>query len=275
MPKPLLIISDAITSPSGLGRVTRELAIRIHKDLSDVFRLGVAGYGGTYSRKFPFPQYTFAKLENWAIQELPGIWYDFAGEEKGIVFFIWNASWLTWAADPDTLQDGDLKTVLKSGAFKKWIYAPVDSVSPNDRLHQSEKMILSKFDRVLAYTKWGAAVIDRTFHSPVSVHPEFPVTDFLPHGTDGSIFFPRDRGEARRTFVERIVKRGAGRISDDVVFLGVCATNTPRKDWGLAFETCGELLNLGVNVGLWAHTDRFQKVGAWDLLNLADEFGMR
>ena len=270
--RPLFLVSDSITSPTGLGRITRELAIRIHEDLSDVYRLGVAGFGGTYSRKFPFPQYPFKDA---TISELPAIWNDFAGDERGVVLFIWNASWLPWMADPDTLPECDLKKFLKSNPFEKWIYVPIDSHGPNDRLHESEKKILGGFDRVLAYTKWGGGVIDRTFHHPASVHPEAPVTDFLPHGTDRSIFFPRDRGEARRTFLDRVVKKAMGRLSDDFVLIGVCATNTPRKDWGLAFQVCGELLKRKVNVGVWAHTDRFGRPGNWDLPGLAEAFGLK
>ena len=56
------------------------------------------------------------------------------------------------------------------------------------------------------------------------------------------------------------------------MLIGVVATNTPRKDWYLAFEVCAELVRRGVNVGLWVHTDHMRK--NWDIPALAHEFGM-
>jgi hypothetical protein len=92
---PFLVISDAVTSPTGLGRIGRELCIRIHQDLSDVFRLGTLGYGGNTSRVFPWQQYVLSNPDNWKIPELPRTWLDFAGKQPGIILFILNASWLS------------------------------------------------------------------------------------------------------------------------------------------------------------------------------------
>jgi glycosyltransferase involved in cell wall biosynthesis/SAM-dependent methyltransferase len=185
--------------------------------------------------------------------------------------FSWNAAWTNWFADPSSLPDGELKSFVQSGQFKKWLYTPVDSECPNGRLTEAERRIFLGYDRVLAYTKWGAEVIDRTMESdPLWVGPK---TAYLPLGTDGKIFYPRSRKEARRVFASRIAHKGKGVIADDVTWIGIVATNTPRKDWALGFEVCAELLRRGVNVGLWAHTDQFRK--NWDLISLAESFGMR
>ena len=123
---------------------------------------------------------------------------------------------------------------------------------------------------MLAYTKWGAEVIDRTMESdPLWIGPK---TSYLPLGTDEKIFYPRSRKEARRLVVNRLAHKN-GIVSDDITLIGIVATNTPRKDWALGFEICAELLRRGVNVGLWAHTDQFRK--NWDLISLAESFGMR
>ena len=268
---PLLIISDGICSPTGLGRISRELAIRIHENLSDVFRLGTLGYGANTSRQFPWQQYVISTLQNWSIPELPSVYNDFCGDQKGILLHIWNASWEWWMADPDKLPDGDLKGFIKAKPFESWLYFPVDSEGPNGRLSELEYQILSSFDRILTYTKWGAEVVDKTFKAYGGFKSP---TEHRPHGCDDKIFFPRDRHEARQSFIERIVRRGGkGVIEDKVTLIGVCATNSARKDWALAFEVCKELLDRGVNVGIWAHTDRFKK--EWDLPALADAFDMR
>ena len=41
-PRPLLILSDAIAGTSGLSRIARDLSVRIHENLGDMYRLGEA-----------------------------------------------------------------------------------------------------------------------------------------------------------------------------------------------------------------------------------------
>ena len=270
MPKPLLLLSDSITGPTGLGRITRELAVRIHERMADVCRVGVCGLGATTSRKFPFAQYPIQTDKNWVINELPQVWNDFAGDERGVILAIWNASWLPWMADPKLLPKGDVKNLLEADRFDKWLYAPVDSDGPNERLPESQGKIMAGFDRLATYTDWAKGVIERTG----AAHGHTFDCAVLPHGTETSIFHPRSRSEARKEhFLGTVVQEDKGHVADDVVLVGVVATNTARKDWPLAFEVCAELLKRGVHVGLWAHTDAFRK--HWDLLTLADEFGMR
>jgi glycosyltransferase involved in cell wall biosynthesis len=198
------------------------------------------------------------------IAELPGVWQDFSQGDQGIIFCILNASWLGWMANPEILPAGELRMFLNSGQFKKWIYAPIDSEGPNGLLAEREGTILSGFDRVLAYTRFGARLIEGALEQPV---------EYLPHGLNTLVFQERNRQEARKEFLPKIMDF-PGIIADEVFLLGAVATNSPRKDWGLCFEVCGELLGRGQNVGLWAHTDLFQKTGAWDLPTLAKAFGM-
>jgi len=77
MPTPLLILSDSPASTSGLGRITRDLALRIHEHMSDVFKVGCLGCGGNpASPALPFPVYEIHDmLRNCPIfgRLLPGI----------------------------------------------------------------------------------------------------------------------------------------------------------------------------------------------------------
>lgn len=275
----MLLVSDPIAGPTGLGRITRELALRIRKIKSNemdstalhypLFDLATAGYGNYTSKEFPIHQYTF-QMSGQTIPDLPTIWFDHAGEREGIIFFVWNASWLPWFANPESLPEGRLKSFLKSGKFKKWIYAPVDAMGPNNRLSEEERQVFAGFDEVLAYTNFGAQLIDATMASDELWSG--PHTKHIPHGTDRNIFFPRDKQEARKNFIQRVTKKNS-MISGDIKLIGVVATNSARKDWPLAFETCAKLLEMGVNVGLWAHMDR--PVGYWNLPALAESFGMK
>jgi glycosyltransferase involved in cell wall biosynthesis len=266
MPTPLLIVSDSVAGPTGLGRISRELASRIHAHLSDVFEVGTCGPGASYSRQFPWPNYP-GSLHNHVIPELASIWEDFAGDQEGILLFIWNASWLGWVADTKSLPNDDIRGLLQGRKVRKWGYFPVDSEGPNGILSEGEIRIMAGFDRVAAYTEWGKSVIDRSS----AAHRRPFRCDAIPHGTESKIFFPADRREARAKFLPFVLE-SKGTISEDVLLIGINATNTPRKDWGLAFAVCGELLNAGVNVGLLAHTDVYQK--HWNLMAMADAFRM-
>ena len=72
-PTPLLILSDAVSSSTGLGRIARDLAVRVHENLGDVYRLGTVGYGAPGSAKFPWPQYCLEGMDSWVCPTLPDI----------------------------------------------------------------------------------------------------------------------------------------------------------------------------------------------------------
>lgn len=218
-------------------------------------------------------QYTIKVGPDYVPHELPRIWDDFAQGEKGIIFTIWNASWLWWLADCEKLPDCPLRDFLRTKPFEGWAYVPVDGHCTGEKLPSSMGEILYHFERVLAYTGYGSRVIGKTLDKYRSTGEVLPEVPHLPHGLDTSVFFPRDRAEGRRTFVQRVLGLDPAELSPQTFLVGVVATNSARKDWYLAFETCAELLKRGVAVGLWAHTDVFKK--NWDLPALAEEFGMK
>lgn len=263
---PVLILSDSPNGSTGLGIVTREIAIRIHRHLSEFCYVGVAGYGDMGENRQPFPVYPFSEMKNWSIPQLPWIWKQFAGDRKGVILTVWNIAWLMWMTHPGALPPGELKDFLMSGRFKLWSYVPVDSVCLNDRLSMHEERILRGIDRVLAYTKFGADAIDRTLGNNLDTTPH------IPHGTDSEIFYPRIRKEARSTLLSRTGKGNRG-VGDDIILVGIFATNTPRKDWSLGIEVCGRMVEKGYNVGLLIHTNRMQ--GEWNLTELCLGFGMQ
>lgn len=264
---PILILGDAPSASTGLGRICRELCIRINEDLSDTFMVGTYGLGGPVSRRFKFQQYTITTLQNWSLPDLPRIWKDFAGDEKGIIFPIWNPSSLVWLADPTKLPAGTLKDFLMSDPFEKWLYAPIDAEGPNGLLPKEVAEVMAGFDRALCYTGWASDLLQKT-NGLVAPH--------LPHGTDTHIFYPRDRKEMRKTFIETVtgVKPPLPcPVHESILLVGICATNTSRKDWNLGFEVCQELRRRGLNVVVWAHTDELKK--HWNLPALAEAYGMK
>lgn len=263
----LLFVSDSPIGKTGLGKITGKLAHNLSANVSDLFDVGVAGYGGTWAKDLPYKLYPFSRIDNYSILDLPKIWNDFAGEEPGIIMMVWNIAWLPWFTYPETLPPGPLRSFLQTTKIKKWAYVPVDSECPNGRLTETERKILYGLDRVLAYTQFGADVIDRTLRRPEGTTPH------LPHGTDRDIFYPRSRTEARLQFLHRLKINATGIVGDDFTVVGIVATNTPRKDWPLGLETCGKLVEKGMNIGVWAHTDSMRK--HWDIPELAIAFGLK
>lgn len=259
-PVPILFVSDAVTAGTGLGRITRDLATRVHKHLPETFRVGCFGYGGDYSRELGFPQYAM-KMTDWHLYNLPEIWKDFAGEEKGILMVIWDASRVLWLSRPENEEDPRLRAFLEKKPFQLWTYSPLDAHGVGGRLTAILQHTLEGFDRVLAYSKWAYDVLEKTITEPKDVD-----LDWRPHGIDTNVFYPRNRINARHMFGERLRARNfKGKmvsIPDDAFLVGIVATNQARKDWGLGLNVIAELQKTK-NVWCWLHTDRLEN--AWSI----------
>lgn len=266
-PIPLLIISDAPSSGSGLGRITKDLALRIAKNMPE-FRVGTLGHCGLSTRSLPFQQYIIEGMSDWVIPTLPDVWADFAGNERGIILTIWDASRLGWFGLPETCQNPVLKNFLQSGIVQRWGYFPMDASGPNGKLSTDLNDIINGFDRILAYSKWAADILDRST-------PEKAPHDFLPHGIDRNIFVQRPRVQARHSFGQRLgFKTEKGNwltVPDDAFAVGIVATNQLRKDYGLAFRTIVEMRKQR-KVFVWIHTDVIEK--HWSTWALVKDYGL-
>lgn len=249
MPRPLLILSDAPSCSSGFGRISRELALRIHADLPE-FRVACAGYGGYGSRSLPFPEYHYTMSQNWIPDQLPEIAEDFSPGERLTILSIWDCSRLPWLSKPEICPNVAVRKWLLDNQPHRWIYTPMDAESPYSMYSE----ILSGFDRVLNYTAFGARVTG------------FP--DHIPHGIDTSVFQPIDRTQSRGELMRWF--RG---LKTDSLLVGIVATNQGRKDWRLAMETLKLLLDRGHDVRAWAHVDG--PVGWWDIPRLIEAYGLK
>ena len=236
MPKPLLLISDAIDAPSGLARITRELAERIHLNLGDVIRLGTAGYGGT-GGETRWKDYHLNSIENWMVPELPSIAKKFAGDQELTVCFIWDCSRLAWFADPEYCPIPGLRAWLEKAKIRKWTYSAIDAAGPQGGLSVNLKRILGGFDRVLNYSK---------FSSQVTGYP-----DHIPHGIDTSQFRYHDRNQCKDAFQrDGICRAGAVELFDrdcrdqsSAEGLGAWVSNCARVDGSR--EGCPPLVPCG------------------------------
>ena len=278
MPTPLLIIGDAPTAGTGLGRILFDVSSRVATNLGDVYRIATVGYGGLFTRNLSCHHYTAEGLDGWIIPTLPEMWDDWAGNEKGAVMFISDPARLGWFSRPDMSNELDrypsLKQFLLKPPFKRWIYAPVDASGPNDRLTFPLAQNLLGFDRILAYGKFGEGVIRRTLGDKES--DKRGLTS-LPHGIDVNTFYPRNRQTSRSFFFNitgaSTLRGEKGSIQPDETLIGIIGTNQSRKDFGMALEAIS-ILSRQRKIRLWIHTDTLERVGCWSIPALLVDFGL-
>jgi hypothetical protein len=277
-PIPLMINSDAPTAGSGLGRICGDLARRIAENMPDIFRVCTFGYGGISSIHLPYHQYHIEGMgSDWVMPNLPDVWRDWAGDEKGVYLTINDLSRLGWLLRPKKqCENPILREFLLKKPFQIWTYLPTDAEGPNKKLTFPLQQILQGSDRILAYGKWGADVVDRTMgvvhdyncsmvvrFATNMVLPDICTcgkgTQYLPHGIDTSVFRERDRTQDRKTFVSytkscTLMGNLADRVKSEEVLISIVATNQSRKDWALGIATVAKL-SLTHNVRLWIKTD--------------------
>jgi len=94
---PFLAMSDAPITTTGLARITRELLkhIRTDPETAKVFRVGCLGVGQRSYLSKPYPQYP-CSIQDYHVPQVMDAWKDFSHGRKGILFTIWNPSWMAW-----------------------------------------------------------------------------------------------------------------------------------------------------------------------------------
>lgn len=271
MPTPLLILSDAPTAGTGLGRITLDLATRIAQKMPETFRVATAGYAGIVSRHLPFQQYIFEGMDGFVTPTLPDIWRDWAGDEKGILLTIWDLSRLGWLTRPEmNCEIPILRDFLLAKPFRLWSYLPIDASGPQRKLTYPLAEALKGIDRPLAYGKWAAGVLDRTKGQ------EEGTAQFLPHGIDTTVFYERNRGLCRKMFISitqgcTILGNLGERITKDELLIGIVATNNSRKDFALGIQAIAFLM-MTRKVRLWIKTDALER--NWSIPALIVDYGL-
>lgn len=246
-PTPILFLSDNPALPTGLARITRDLALGV-ATLPE-FRVGTMGRGGLGSSKLPFFNVAFDEQYQWGETLIEQVWSDFSGNVPGIIMTIWDLQRLDWFARPR--MGGRLQEFLTSGRFQKWAYVPVDHYGVAQKLTSLSADTLLGFDRILAYSIFGKQVLERTLGRDV---------DWIPHGINGDVFKPRDKAPGRAML----------NVSMDDRVIGCVMTNQARKDWGTAFGAMAAVYKPGMK--FWCHTD--VPIRYWNMYALAQDFGL-
>lgn len=265
-----MILSDAPTAGTGLGRASGDIAIRIAEKMPDVFRICTFGYGGVVSRHLPYHQYIMEGNKDWVSPTLPDVWRDWAGEEKGILLTIFDLSRLGWLLRPELqCENAILREFLLKKPFRTWTYLPIDADGPQGKLTYPLKENLKGADRVLAYGKWATDIVDRTRGTSEGT------CEYLPHGINSDVFYERDRRYCRSFFPSitqsfTITGSSVKPIGNQEIVCGIVATNQTRKDFPLAIEAFSKLPR--TEKRLWIKTDTLER--HWSIPALLLDYGI-
>ena len=244
-PIPILFLGDAPDSPTGLGRIGHDLAW-LASSMPE-FQVGYLGRGAFGRAKYPWTQYGFGAEDQWGEQLLEKAWNDLAGDRKGIIFTVWDASRLLWFAHG---AGTGLEPFLNSGRFERWGYFMADAMGvAATSLPLEQAYVISRYDRICMASCWACGLLGSL---------EGPAPYWIPHPLNRDVFRPLGRAEIR----------SAWGIGESDLLIGSVMANQQRKQWPVIFETLAGL----EGAKLWIHTDR--PVGYWNLPALAVEYGV-
>ena len=240
---PLLVLSDPPTAQSGLARITRDVISRLlqTEDLARAFeitQLSVQPVGRMGWNAWPL--YTVDDLKTYGAATIQDVWHDCYGTREGILFTIWDPARIAALAQIP-------------GPWRLWGYFPIDGHNVNGGISGAAGDGIVRYDRVLAYTRWGSRILKSCRSGPVP---------YLPHGLDRTWTVGVTRADEQRA-LQILGSRAEGRR-----IVGMVATNQRRKDLGVFCQTIATLRRRGHPVYGWLHTDRLD-TEAWCLPQLA------
>lgn len=244
--RPFLVVGDGPQEPSGLGRIARELVAHLVQSRPD---LDVVHVGGppvpTWDRWPHVPMGEAERGTDWGARYVEAVYRDRFGTTPGFLFAIW---------DPSRLYDY-LRIDLP---VERWGYFAVDSANRNGSFGGPAAEVVRRFDRVLAYTRYGSEILRTLRPDAVS---------YLPHGLVTPI-----GGDATEEEAARVDETLGPYCKPKHQVIGCVATNQARKDLALYCETLTELRARGHRVYGWLHTDVWVK--DWAIAQLIDDCGL-
>lgn len=250
MALPFVVYSDGPRLPTGLARIARDLMTRLYEERDtlglDLLQVGFDPLPGLAPA---WPVWSFAHMDmgekgDWGADAIDEAWdVYFARRGVGVLFSVW---------DPGR----SFSLLPLQGPANRWGYFPIDGANVNDSLGGPAREAIARFDRVLAYGRWGSQVL-ATIRRPVP---------YLPHGLDLRVWDYHVTPDALAR-AEQLLQMRAGEV-----VIGCVATNQARKDLGLYFGTLAELRHRGHKVRGWLHTDKL--VRHWSVQQLIEDFGL-
>lgn len=266
---PFLLFGDGPRVQSGLARIARDLAVRLHLE-AEALGIAFAQVGIDYPTGWHFEAWPFygfqPTMQDYGRIALIKACADLQRDtgQRPIVLTIQDPARIY-----DLIRRDKYWRSLPIGAetidATFWSYFAVDAHNPQGKIGGPAAAAVQAVDRVLGYGKWGAQVLHATLGAAA------PAVEYLPHGLDTRLFRPgAARVEADDTFIDW---HDATRHRNPLI-IGCVAANQPRKDFGLLFSVVAALQHRGHEVALWLHTDLLTGM-AWDIGELATQFCLR
>ena len=242
---PFLIVGDGPQEPTGLGRIARDLAARLVQSELPVQVISIGGSVPPVWTAWPHFPLNPAN-EDWGAAQVEAYYQDLWGTRPGILFVVW---------DPGRLYP----YVGLHLPVQKWAYTAIDAVNLRGTLGGPAAHALTRFDRVLAYGRFGGQAL----------RPLLGPTPYLPHGIDTAVYAAPPTPEEETWVTAQL---GAF-YRPGMPIIGFVATNQPRKDFALFFQTLQRLRERGHNVYAWVHTDMLV-AKAWSIPQLVEDTGL-
>lgn len=264
---PFVVLGDGPTTHSGLGRIATDLCRHLWADREtlgiDLLQVGwphpLIGPGvddDHISRTGEFilhpevewPLWAFNQIRDWGVEALQHAYREHFGDRPGILLSVW---------DP-----GRCLGLLTPGVpVERWGYFAVDAMNLDGGISGPAGDVVEGYDRVLAYTHFGARVMRRRRSEEVW---------HLPHGIDTDLF-SFEAAEATLEQRARTAQLMGAYVMPETPIIGCVATNMRRKDLGLYFQVLQILREFyRIPVHGWLHTNR-EVSDAWSVPQLAED----
>lgn len=280
-----LIVGDAPNTHSGLARIAKDISSLLVGDGHQVTFLGLGWQWGWEPATDPgYPVFAIRDGAEFGQRDVLEHVYRLTSEHEHksigdnaavldptdslILFFIWDPSRCASAIDA-------IRTEQKRGQFanvKIWGYYAVDAEGPGQEGSFTGPAALAVIntDRILAYTEFGASVLDATWgRTEVKNKRPKKASEHLPHGLSAPFVGDVTEYDTNDYVKDKEIRRWAlqhrGRI------LGAVATNQPRKDLPLLFEAAALARDAKLIDALWLHTD--QLFGHYSIPLFCEAFG--
>lgn len=241
----IVVLGDSPRMPTGLGRIAGDIAANLWEVRE---RLGThllqVGWEYDTPTFFPIP---------WPLGVFPEVRQDWGYSQVVQTVEQYRQRLGLQPADVVLLSVWDPARCFeyRELPYQKWGYFAVDGHNRHGKFGGPAAEAVRKYDRVLAYGRYGAEILHNVLGTSV---------EYLPHGHYwGAAAF--DEAQA------------AAEPPAHGWRLGCVASNTPRKDLGLFFAVLRELRDSGERVYGWLHTDD-TVTGAWSIPELLEVYNI-
>lgn len=241
----ILVMTDLLYLPTGMGRVGRELAHGLHRRGHEIVYLGwFAGVDGTAPFKVykTLNQHYGADVFDRIVQQ----------ERPDVVLTIGDAWMIKYISEPDR---------CKTRSLFQWVgYLPIDGHTINNGIPPTWHSVFRDMDYKIAYTEYGKKVI---LESLPELADEIRV---IPHGVDTNVYKPLPAEEVKG--LRKKIHLSTDKINFLMVARNQFRKNIPEvtKIWNIFKKAGGGRHD---NAVFWPHMNFNDSMG-WNLDEIFD-----